>query len=117
MLRTRTHPAFETSDDDVLAELGIKPELSRRVGPFGNFAISFSVICILAGGMSLFGYGMGHGGPMVMLGSWSLIGFMTLLVGRPGVPVRGRGVAARADACSPSPRASRRTVSGTLTGR
>ncbi|MEU6557835.1 amino acid permease [Streptomyces sp. NPDC046915] len=69
------------SDDDVLAALGIKPELSRKMGAFGNFAISFSVICILAGGMSLFGFGMGHGGPAVMLGSWAVIGFMTLLVG------------------------------------
>ncbi|MFF7763959.1 amino acid permease [Streptomyces griseorubiginosus] len=51
------------------------------MGTFGNFAISFSVICILAGGMSLFGYGLGHGGPAVMLGSWIVIGFMTLLVG------------------------------------
>ncbi|MEU3978878.1 amino acid permease [Streptomyces sp. NPDC026672] len=69
------------SDDDVLAALGIKSELSRKMGSFGNFAISFSVICILAGGMSLFGFGMGHGGPVVMLGSWIVIGFMTLLVG------------------------------------
>lgn len=69
------------SDDDVLAALGIKPELSRKMGVFGNFAISFSVICILAGGMSLFGFGLGHGGPVVMLGTWIVIGFMTLLVG------------------------------------
>ncbi|MGW3135022.1 amino acid permease [Streptomyces sp. NPDC001139] len=70
-----------SSDDAFLAELGIKPELSRKMGAFGNFAISFSVICILAGGMSLFGFGLGHGGPAVMLGSWLVIGFMTLLVG------------------------------------
>jgi amino acid transporter len=70
-----------SSDDVFLAELGIKPELSRKMGAFGNFAISFSVICILAGGMSLFGFGLGHGGPVVMLGSWAVIGFMTLLVG------------------------------------
>ncbi|MFD3590492.1 amino acid permease [Streptomyces sp. NPDC058683] len=69
------------TDDDVLAELGINPELNRRIGAFGNFAISFSVICILAGGMSLFGFGMSHGGPVVMLGTWAGIGFFTLLVG------------------------------------
>lgn len=79
MSHRRTDPL--TSDDAILAELGIKPELSRRMGAFGNFAISFSVICILAGGMSLFGFGLGHGGPVVMLGSWVVIGFMTLLVG------------------------------------
>ncbi|MFJ9752600.1 amino acid permease [Streptomyces chartreusis] len=59
----------------------MRAELSRKMGVFGNFAISFSVICILAGGMSLFGFGLSHGGPVVMLGSWVVIGFMTLLVG------------------------------------
>lgn len=73
--------AAPVSDDDVLAALGIKPELSRKMGTHGNYAISFAVICILAGGMSLFGYGLGHGGPVVMLGSWVVIGGLTLLVG------------------------------------
>ncbi|MGW2835604.1 amino acid permease [Streptomyces sp. NPDC001286] len=82
MLRRRTSIlAHDGRDDDVLAALGIKPELSRKMGVFGNFAISFSVICILAGGMSLFGFGLAHGGPVVMLGSWIVIGAMTLLVG------------------------------------
>ncbi|MFJ3779810.1 amino acid permease [Streptomyces sp. NPDC090075] len=80
MSRNRTIPA--TSSDDVfLARLGIKPELSRRTSPFQNRAISISVICILAGGMSLFGFGMSHGGPVVMLGTWLAVGFFTLLVG------------------------------------
>ncbi|MFJ9908730.1 amino acid permease [Streptomyces sp. NPDC101152] len=70
-----------SSDDAFLAHLGIKPELSRKMGAFGNFAISLSVICILAGGMSLFGFGLSHGGPAVMLGSWVVIGLLTLLVG------------------------------------
>ncbi|TQE15825.1 amino acid permease [Streptomyces ipomoeae] len=51
------------------------------MGPFGNFAISFSVICILAGCMSLFGYGLDHGGPAVMLWGWVIIGGFTLLLG------------------------------------
>jgi amino acid transporter len=68
-------------DDAVLLQLGYPQELARRMGAFGNFAISISVICILAGGMSLFGYGLGHGGPAVMLGGWAVIGFMTLLLG------------------------------------
>ncbi|MFM9493691.1 amino acid permease [Streptomyces galilaeus] len=77
----RTAAASVAHDDAVLAQLGIQAELVRKMGVFGNFAISFSVICILAGGMSLFGYGLDHGGPVVMLGSWIVIGFMTLLVG------------------------------------
>ncbi|MFF0034286.1 amino acid permease [Streptomyces avermitilis] len=51
------------------------------MGGFGNFAISFSVICILAGGMTLFGYGLNTGGPAVMMWGWVGIGFMTLLLG------------------------------------
>ncbi|MFE9769753.1 amino acid permease [Streptomyces sp. NPDC005808] len=51
------------------------------MGGFGNFAISFSVICILAGGMTLFGYGMNAGGPAVMIWGWVAIGFFTLLLG------------------------------------
>ncbi|MBA5224562.1 amino acid permease [Streptomyces griseoaurantiacus] len=81
MSHSRAGRLLPGADDDVLAALGIKPELSRRMSPFGNFAISFSVICILAGGMSLFGFGLGHGGPVSMLGSWVVVGLMTLLVG------------------------------------
>ncbi|MDX3523349.1 amino acid permease [Streptomyces scabiei] len=71
----------QLDDDEVLRQLGYRNELSRRLGPFGNFAISFSVICILAGCMSLFGYGLGHGGPAVMLWGWVIIGGFTLLLG------------------------------------
>ncbi|MDQ0745968.1 hypothetical protein QF034_000199 [Streptomyces africanus] len=39
-------------DDAIVALLGVKAELARKTGVFGNFAISFSVICNLAGGMS-----------------------------------------------------------------
>ncbi|MCI3273435.1 amino acid permease [Streptomyces cylindrosporus] len=81
MTHKKARPAEPASDDDVLTVLGIKPELSRRLGPFGNFAISFSVICILAGCMTLFGFGLTTGGPAVMLGTWVVIGFFTLLVG------------------------------------
>ncbi|MCX4858347.1 amino acid permease [Streptomyces canus] len=68
-------------DDAVLLGHGYQPELARRMGGFGNFAISFSVICILAGGMTLFGYGMNTGGPAVMLWGWVGIGAMTLILG------------------------------------
>ncbi|MFD3373711.1 amino acid permease [Streptomyces sp. NPDC058697] len=68
-------------DDAALRAHGYQPELARRMGGFGNFAISFSVICILAGGMTLFGYGLNTGGPAVMLWGWVGIGFMTLILG------------------------------------
>ena len=68
-------------DDAILAQLGVKAELARKMGVFGNFAISFSVICNLAGGMSWFGYGLEHGRTVVMQAGWIVMGSMTLLVG------------------------------------
>ena len=41
-------------DKKVLHNLGYAQELARRMSGFSNFAISFSIICILAGGISAF---------------------------------------------------------------
>src|SRR5260221_1172801 len=41
-------------DKQVLHKLGYAQELARRMGGFSNFAISFSIICILAGGIDAF---------------------------------------------------------------
>src|SRR5258708_31594070 len=59
-------------DDLVLRRLGYAPELSRRMGAFSNFALSFSIICILAGGVTSFHLGYcGVGGAAIGLG-WPL---------------------------------------------
>jgi amino acid transporter len=66
-----TDPA-EGSDDATLRRLGYEPELSRRMGAFSNFALSFSIICILAGGVTSFHLGYcGVGGAAIGLG-WPL---------------------------------------------
>ena len=49
-------------DSKLLASIGYKQELSRRMNAFSNFAISFSIICILAGGISAFPSALGAGG-------------------------------------------------------
>ena len=36
----------------MLARLGYQQQLERRMSGFSNFAISFSIICILAGGIT-----------------------------------------------------------------
>ncbi|MGW2539507.1 amino acid permease [Kitasatospora sp. NPDC001574] len=64
-----------------LKELGYEPQLTRRMGEFGNFAISFSVISVLSGCMTMFGFGLNTGGPAVMLWGWAGVGLMVLLVG------------------------------------
>jgi len=69
--------------DDVakLHEMGYAQELNRRMGAFSNFAVSFTIISILSGCLTLYGYGMIHGGPPTMLWGWLFVGLMTLLVG------------------------------------
>ena len=64
-----------------LNELGYAQELKRGLGWFSNFAISFSIISILAGGMTSYWLGMVTGGPRVILIGWVVVGFFALLVG------------------------------------
>jgi amino acid transporter len=62
------------SDEDLqlLHSMGYAQELTRRLGRFSNFAISFSIICILAGGInSLAQATAGGGGAAIGLG-WPL---------------------------------------------
>lgn len=68
-------------EEERLRELGYQPVLARRMGGFGNFAISFSVISILSGCMTLYGFGMSTGGPAVMLWGWAGVGLFVLCVG------------------------------------
>jgi len=51
-------------DADVkeLHSLGYAQELSRRMSGFSNFAISFAIICIVAGGITAFGAGLSAAG-------------------------------------------------------
>ncbi|WP_406859195.1 amino acid permease [Streptomyces sp. HUAS MG47] len=63
-----------------LRELGYQPVLARRMGGFGNFAISFSVISVLSGCMTLYGFGLATGGPAVMMWGWIGVGAFVLCV-------------------------------------
>lgn len=74
----RTPPKDE---EERLRELGYQPVLARRMGGFGNFAISFSVISILSGCMTLYGFGLNTGGPAVMMWGWVGVGLFVLCVG------------------------------------
>jgi amino acid transporter len=69
-------------DDDVkrLHALGYTQELARRLGGFSNFALSLSIICILAGGLTSFHLGLcSVGGASIGLG-WPLVGLFALAV-------------------------------------
>ncbi len=69
------------ADIQQLHEMGYAQELKRGMGWFSNFAISFSIISILAGGMTAYWLGMVTGGPRVITIGWIIVGFFALLVG------------------------------------
>jgi len=71
----------DSPDAQRLKELGYQPVLARRMGGFGSFAISFSIISVLGGTMSLYGFGMSTGGPAVIMWGWVIAGGMVLVVG------------------------------------
>ena len=64
-----TDELIHNEDEALLAKLGYKQELSRTWSGFSNFAISFSIISILAGCFTTFGQGFNNGGPVAI--SWA----------------------------------------------
>src|SRR3989441_2209744 len=75
-----TGPAKAASDKEVLHRFGYAQELLRDMGGFSNFAISFSIISILTGAVTLYGVGLNSGGPLVMGIGWPLVTFFVLFV-------------------------------------
>ena len=69
------------ADEQHLAKLGYKQELSRSWSGFSNFAISFSIISILAGCFTNFGAGWNNGGPISISWSWPILGVFILIIG------------------------------------
>jgi amino acid transporter len=69
------------SDEERLAELGYKQELSRTWGAFTNFAISFTIISVLAGTFTTFSFAWQNGGPIAVSIGWPVLCFFVLMVG------------------------------------
>jgi amino acid transporter len=69
-----------TSQSDDLSRFGYAQELFRSMGGFSNFAISFSIISILTGAVTLYGYGLEMGGPLEMALGWPLATVATLAI-------------------------------------
>src|SRR5437867_4131665 len=67
-------------DERTLRGLGYEQELARKMGGFSNYAISLSIICILAGGVTSFHQGLSSvGGAAFGLG-WPLVCLFSLAV-------------------------------------
>ncbi len=72
----------ELNDDERrLAELGYKQELHRSWSGFSNFAISFSIISILAGCFTTFFQAWNNGGPVAIAWGWPIISAFILIIG------------------------------------
>ncbi len=69
------------SDEEQLHRLGYAQELHRGMSGFSNFAVSFTIISILSGCLTLFSFGMNTGGPSTMVWGWLLVGGFVVLVG------------------------------------
>lgn len=67
-------------DAQDLGSFGYAQELFRTMGGFSNFAISFSIISILTGAVTLYGYGLEMGGPLEMTLGWPVATIFTLAV-------------------------------------
>lgn len=68
------------SDAHDLKRFGYAQELFRDMGGFSNFAISFSIISILTGAVTLYGYGLDLGGPLEMTLGWPVATLFTLTI-------------------------------------
>jgi amino acid transporter len=71
-----------TRDDDaaILHRLGYAQVLYREMGGFSNFAISFTIISILAGCLTSYYIAFNNGGPVAITWGWLLVGAFCVLV-------------------------------------
>ncbi|MHC3472638.1 APC family permease [Streptomyces sp. 7R007] len=71
--------ARNVSDDEYLKELGYKPELSRKLGVFSNFALQFGMIAPIGGIVFTFAVGLSAAGP-AMMWPWVIAGALQILI-------------------------------------
>jgi amino acid transporter len=67
------------TDEQTLEHFGYRQELSRNLGFFSSFALSFSVICITSGLFANYGDGLKAGGP-AFVWTWLIVGAGQFLV-------------------------------------
>src|SRR5690349_9971956 len=69
-----------SEDEQTLHRLGYAQELLRGWGGFSNFAISFTIISILAGCLTSYYIAIGWGGPVAVTWGWLLVGGFCIIV-------------------------------------
>ena len=79
-MNTGQGPSYHTSEDEqILHKLGYSQELFRAMGGFQNFAISFTIISILAGCLTSYVIAYGQGGPVAVTWGWLIVGLMSTI--------------------------------------
>ena len=68
------------TDEAILHRLGYAQVLYREMGGFSNFAISFTIISILAGCLTSYFLAFNNGGPVAITWGWLLVGVFCILV-------------------------------------
>src|SRR5207245_4810127 len=66
-------------DRRMLHALGYAQELRRGMSGFSNFAISFTIISILSGTLTLYGTGINYGGPVEEAYGWPLVSVFVVI--------------------------------------
>jgi amino acid transporter len=69
------------ADEQRLADMGYKQELARTWSAFTNFAISFTIISVLAGCFTAFAFAWQNGGPIAVSIGWPVLCAFVLMVG------------------------------------
>src|ERR671926_288493 len=67
-------------DRQQLHKLGYAQELFRSMGGFSNFAISFTIISILAGCLTSYAIAFNQGGPVAITWGWLIVGLFCTIV-------------------------------------
>jgi amino acid transporter len=67
-------------DEALLLRLGYSQVLTREMGGFSNFAISFTIISVLAGCLTSYYIAFNNGGPVAITWGWLLVGVFCVLV-------------------------------------
>ena len=77
---TDTQRPTDLTEEQLLHRMGYSQELRRRLSGFTNFAISFTIISILAGTLTSYYIGFANGGPIIMSWGWPFVSIMCLFV-------------------------------------
>jgi amino acid transporter len=82
-MSTASTPVADThleDDETTLHKLGYAQELFRSMDGFQNFAISFTIISILAGCLTSYYIAFNQGGPVAVTWGWLIVGAFCIIV-------------------------------------